>query len=120
MGEAYTYTQIKVVWSYLLRNFDLKLASPFPKTDWSKLVPEPKDRVFVSYKRAPTSWRLVLVGWLYVSSKIIMISHACITSFVFPTCCVETEIVNSCLCHSFSTVKKEIRYQLNKRKSMVK
>ncbi|KAK3161676.1 hypothetical protein QOZ80_1BG0080070 [Eleusine coracana subsp. coracana] len=51
VGEAYAYMQIKVIWSYLLRNFELKLVSPFPETDWSKLVPEPKREVMVSYKR---------------------------------------------------------------------
>ncbi|KAK3165187.1 hypothetical protein QOZ80_1AG0030040 [Eleusine coracana subsp. coracana] len=51
VGEAYAYMQIKVIWSYLLRNFELKLVSPFPETDWSKLVPEPKGEVMVSYKR---------------------------------------------------------------------
>lgn len=51
IGEAYAYMQIKVIWSYLLRNFELKLMSPFPRTDWSKLVQEPQGRVMVSYKR---------------------------------------------------------------------
>jgi sterol 14-demethylase len=51
VGEAYAYTQIKVIWSYLLRNFELNLVSPFPQTDWSKLVPAPKGKVLVSYKR---------------------------------------------------------------------
>ncbi|KAF8765617.1 hypothetical protein HU200_008108 [Digitaria exilis] len=51
VGEAYTYMQIKVIWSHLLRNFELKLISPFPETDWGKLVPEPKGKVMVSYKR---------------------------------------------------------------------
>ncbi|CAL4893601.1 unnamed protein product [Urochloa decumbens] len=51
VGEAYTYMQIKVVWSHLLRNFELKLISPFPETDWGKLVPEPKGKVMVGYKR---------------------------------------------------------------------
>ncbi|KAJ1256922.1 hypothetical protein BS78_K269600 [Paspalum vaginatum] len=53
VGEAYAYMQIKVIWSYLLRNFELKLVSPFPDTDWSKLVPSPKGNVMVSYKRVP-------------------------------------------------------------------
>ncbi|KAG0530322.1 hypothetical protein BDA96_05G176000 [Sorghum bicolor] len=51
LGESYAYLQIKVIWSYLLRNFELKLESPFPKPDWTKLVPEPKGRVMVSYKK---------------------------------------------------------------------
>jgi sterol 14-demethylase len=52
-GEPYAFMQIKIIWSHLLRNFDLKLLSPFPKTDWSKFVLEPKGRVMVNYKRRP-------------------------------------------------------------------
>jgi len=52
-GEAYSYMQIKVIWSHLLRNFELKLISPFPETDWRKLTPEPKGKVMASYKRRP-------------------------------------------------------------------
>lgn len=51
LGEAYAYAQIKVIWSHLLRNFELKLVSAFPETDWSRVVPEPKWKVTVSYKR---------------------------------------------------------------------
>lgn len=50
-GEAYAYMQIKVIWSHLLSNFELKLISPFPKTDWSKFLPEPEGTLFVRYKR---------------------------------------------------------------------
>jgi len=50
-GESFAYLQIKVIWSYLLRNFELKLESPFPDPDWTKLVAEPKGRVMVSYKK---------------------------------------------------------------------
>ncbi|CAM0908398.1 unnamed protein product [Alopecurus aequalis] len=50
-GEAYAYMQIKVIWSHLLRNFELELISPFPKTDWSKFLPGPEGNLFVRYKR---------------------------------------------------------------------
>ncbi|XP_047062602.1 obtusifoliol 14-alpha demethylase-like [Lolium rigidum] len=50
-GEAYAYMQIKIILSHLLRNFELKLNSSFPKPDWSKITPEPKGKVLVSYKR---------------------------------------------------------------------
>ena len=50
-GQAYAYLQIKVIWSHLLNNFDLKLLSPYPKTDWNKLIPEPQGSMMVSYKR---------------------------------------------------------------------
>ncbi|VAH40556.1 unnamed protein product [Triticum turgidum subsp. durum] len=50
-GEAYAFMQIKIIWSHLLRNFELKLTSPFPKADWSKYALEPKGKVMVNYKR---------------------------------------------------------------------
>jgi sterol 14-demethylase len=50
-GEAYAYTQIKVIWSHLLSNFELELISPFPKTNWRKFAPEPEGNLFVRYKR---------------------------------------------------------------------
>ncbi|KAF7005892.1 hypothetical protein CFC21_020990 [Triticum aestivum] len=50
-GEAYAFLQIKIIWSHLLRNFEIKLTSPFPKTDWSKFVLEPKGKVLVNYRR---------------------------------------------------------------------
>nr|UPL51491.1 CYP51H73 [Avena strigosa] len=51
VGEAYSYVQIKVIWSHLLNNFDLKLLSSYPKTNWNKLIPEPQGSMMVSYKR---------------------------------------------------------------------
>ncbi|KAF7069901.1 hypothetical protein CFC21_075474 [Triticum aestivum] len=50
-GEAYAYMQLKVIWSHLLRNFELELISPFPKTDWGKFLPEPQGKLLVKYKR---------------------------------------------------------------------
>ncbi|XP_062197049.1 obtusifoliol 14-alpha demethylase-like [Phragmites australis] len=50
-GEAYAYMQVKVIWSHLLRNFELKLVSSFPETDWGKVALDPKGKVMVSYKR---------------------------------------------------------------------
>ncbi|KAF7040415.1 hypothetical protein CFC21_050321 [Triticum aestivum] len=50
-GMALAYLQIKVIWSHLLRNFELKLISSFPKADGSKMNQEPKGKVMISYKR---------------------------------------------------------------------
>jgi hypothetical protein len=36
--------QVKVIWSHLPRNFELRLVSPFPRTDWMKVSPEPRGR----------------------------------------------------------------------------
>lgn len=51
VGEGYAYMQIKIIWSHLLKNFELELLSPFPNTDWNKLIPEPQGNMMVSYKR---------------------------------------------------------------------
>uniref|UniRef100_A0A0E0JUL1 Obtusifoliol 14-alpha demethylase n=1 Tax=Oryza punctata TaxID=4537 RepID=A0A0E0JUL1_ORYPU len=51
LGEDFAYTQIKVIWSHLLRNFDLELISPFPEEEWEKFIPGPKGKVMVRYKR---------------------------------------------------------------------
>jgi sterol 14alpha-demethylase len=53
VGEAFAYMQIKVIWSHLLRNFELELASPFPQTDWTVVMPGPTGKVVVRYKRQP-------------------------------------------------------------------
>ncbi|VAI25821.1 unnamed protein product [Triticum turgidum subsp. durum] len=50
-GMALAYLQIKVIWSHLLRNFELKLISSFPKADGSKMNQEPKGKVMISYER---------------------------------------------------------------------
>lgn len=55
IGESYAYMQIKLIWSHLLRNFELELVSPFPRTDWNKIVPGPQGKVMVSYKRSRMS-----------------------------------------------------------------
>ncbi|KAL5202802.1 hypothetical protein ABZP36_013754 [Zizania latifolia] len=51
VGEAFAYMQIKVIWSHLLRNFELQLESPFPETDWNVVMPGPKGKVMVTYNR---------------------------------------------------------------------
>uniref|UniRef100_A0A0E0EB00 Obtusifoliol 14-alpha demethylase n=2 Tax=Oryza meridionalis TaxID=40149 RepID=A0A0E0EB00_9ORYZ len=50
-GESFAYTQIKVIWSHLLRNFELKMVSPFPETSWRMVTPEPKGTVMIRYRR---------------------------------------------------------------------
>ncbi|KAM3271286.1 hypothetical protein ACQJBY_041829 [Aegilops geniculata] len=50
-GMSFAYLQMKLIWSHLLRNFDLKLISPFPDADLSMLGQEPKGKLMVSYKR---------------------------------------------------------------------
>jgi sterol 14-demethylase len=50
-GEAYSYMQIKVILSHLLRHFELRLVSPFPKAERGKFALEPQGKVLVSYQR---------------------------------------------------------------------
>ncbi|KAF7051643.1 hypothetical protein CFC21_059866 [Triticum aestivum] len=50
-GEAYAYMKFKMIWSYMLRNFEVKLLSSFPIEDSRKFVPEPQGKMMVSYKR---------------------------------------------------------------------
>ncbi|XP_047065115.1 obtusifoliol 14-alpha demethylase-like [Lolium rigidum] len=51
LGEDYAFMQIKVIWSFLLRNFELKLISPFPEQEHEKILPGPRGRVMVTYRR---------------------------------------------------------------------
>ncbi|WVZ91480.1 hypothetical protein U9M48_037646 [Paspalum notatum var. saurae] len=53
VGEAFAFMQIKLIWSHLLRNFELELVSPFPRTDWTMVMPGPLGKVMVTYKRRP-------------------------------------------------------------------
>ncbi|VAH00816.1 unnamed protein product [Triticum turgidum subsp. durum] len=51
VGEAFAYMQIKVIWSHLLRNFEMEMVSPFPETNWNVVMPGPKGKVMVRYNR---------------------------------------------------------------------
>ncbi|KAM3365315.1 hypothetical protein ACQJBY_015206 [Aegilops geniculata] len=51
VGEAFAYMQIKVIWSHLLRNFEMQMMSPFPGTDWNVVMPGPKGKAMVRYSR---------------------------------------------------------------------
>ncbi|XP_073365573.1 obtusifoliol 14-alpha demethylase [Aegilops tauschii subsp. strangulata] len=51
LGQDYAFMQIKVIWSYLLRNFELELISPFPELENDKILPGPRGKVMVAYRR---------------------------------------------------------------------
>ncbi|KAF6998239.1 hypothetical protein CFC21_014375 [Triticum aestivum] len=51
VGEAFAYMQIKVIWSHLLRNFEMEMVSPFPETDWNVVMPGPKGKLMLRYNR---------------------------------------------------------------------
>ena len=39
VGEAFAYMQMKVIWSHLLRNFEMETVSALPVTDWNVVMP---------------------------------------------------------------------------------
>lgn len=51
LGETFAYMQVKVIWSVLLRNFEMELPGPFPVPEWNAMVVGPKGEVPVRYKR---------------------------------------------------------------------
>lgn len=55
LGETFAYMQVKAVWSYLLRHFEIDLAGPFPEVDWNAMVVGIKGKVMVHYKRRKLS-----------------------------------------------------------------
>jgi sterol 14-demethylase len=40
-GEQFAYVQIKTIWAYLLRNFDMKLSTKLPEPDYTAMVVGP-------------------------------------------------------------------------------
>ncbi|KJE95106.1 cytochrome P450 [Capsaspora owczarzaki ATCC 30864] len=51
IGETFAYTQIKTIWSVLLRDFEIELVdNKFPGIDFSTLIHMPKDP-YVRYRR---------------------------------------------------------------------
>uniref|UniRef100_A0A7S0VS43 Uncharacterized protein n=1 Tax=Hemiselmis tepida TaxID=464990 RepID=A0A7S0VS43_9CRYP len=51
IGENFAYVQIKAIWSYLLRNFDMQAVGPLPKPTYEALVVGPKPPCLVNLKR---------------------------------------------------------------------
>jgi len=51
LGENFAYVQIKVIWAYLLRHFELEALGPLPVPNYEALVVGPKPPCLVKYKR---------------------------------------------------------------------
>lgn len=51
IGLAFAYQQVKVIWSVLLRRFELTLADPHPRPDFSTFVIGPRAPCIVHYRR---------------------------------------------------------------------
>uniref|UniRef100_A0A8R7P921 Obtusifoliol 14-alpha demethylase n=1 Tax=Triticum urartu TaxID=4572 RepID=A0A8R7P921_TRIUA len=51
LGKDFAFMQMKVIWSYFLRNFELELMSPFPEQEHDKILPGPRGKVLVTYMR---------------------------------------------------------------------
>uniref|UniRef100_A0A803MDJ7 Cytochrome P450 n=1 Tax=Chenopodium quinoa TaxID=63459 RepID=A0A803MDJ7_CHEQI len=55
LGQPFAYLMVTAVWSYLLRNFELELISPFPETEQNDVVWSVKGKVTVHYERRKLS-----------------------------------------------------------------
>mmetsp|Transcript_5642 Transcript_5642/g.18130 ORF Transcript_5642/g.18130 Transcript_5642/m.18130 type:complete len:244 (-) Transcript_5642:325-1056(-) len=51
LGEQFAYVQIKTIWSYLLRNFELEAPSALPVPNYEALVVGPKPPALLKYRR---------------------------------------------------------------------
>lgn len=51
MGETFAYLQIKVIWSIIIRNFELELSGPLAEPDYAAMVVGPKPPCKVKYRR---------------------------------------------------------------------
>jgi len=51
IGENFAYVQIKAIWAYLLRNFDMTLVGDVPPPNYEALVVGPKPPCIVTYER---------------------------------------------------------------------
>jgi len=50
-GEQFAFVQVKTILSTLFRNYDIKLTVPFPKQDFTTMIPGPIHPVTIRYKR---------------------------------------------------------------------
>jgi sterol 14-demethylase len=53
IGSTFAYQQIRVIWSVLLRRFELELIGPSPGPDYSSFVVGPRPPCRVRYRRRP-------------------------------------------------------------------
>uniref|UniRef100_A0A803MV87 Cytochrome P450 n=2 Tax=Chenopodium quinoa TaxID=63459 RepID=A0A803MV87_CHEQI len=51
LGESFAFLELKTIWSYLIRNFELELISSFPETKCDDIIHSPKGKVMIRYKR---------------------------------------------------------------------
>ncbi len=56
LGYHFAYTQIKVIWSVLLRRFELELASPNYQPDYGTFVVGPRQPCLIRYRRKRRNW----------------------------------------------------------------
>mmetsp|Transcript_39593 Transcript_39593/g.81072 ORF Transcript_39593/g.81072 Transcript_39593/m.81072 type:complete len:496 (+) Transcript_39593:40-1527(+) len=54
IGENFAYMQIKTIWSYLLRNFEMEAVGELPKPNYEALVVGPTPPCIIKYKRRAT------------------------------------------------------------------
>lgn len=51
MGQQFGYMQVKLIMSWLLRNYDMEITSAFPEPDYAAMVVGPKGKPMIKYKR---------------------------------------------------------------------
>ncbi|EKX39609.1 p450 superfamily protein [Guillardia theta CCMP2712] len=51
LGEHFAYVQIKTIWAYLLRNFEMEAVGPLPSPNYEALVVGPKHPCLIRYVR---------------------------------------------------------------------
>ena len=77
-GEQFAYVQIKTIWAYLLRNYDMKLACKLPEPDYTAMVVGPlKPYVTRAYSN---------VFYLKMVCGIVVHGHECSDSFPDARC----------------------------------
>jgi sterol 14alpha-demethylase len=62
IGSTFAYQQIKVIWSVLLRRFDLELVGRGHAPDYSTVVPGPRQPCVVRYRRRRPAARTLSAG----------------------------------------------------------
>jgi len=50
-GEGFAFVQVKTIWSYLLRNYELEKVQNMPEADFTTMIPGPKHPCLIKYRR---------------------------------------------------------------------
>uniref|UniRef100_A0A0E0ED80 Uncharacterized protein n=1 Tax=Oryza meridionalis TaxID=40149 RepID=A0A0E0ED80_9ORYZ len=84
LGEHYAFLKMKVIWSYLLRNFELELVSRFPEVELNNIMLGPRGEVMVSYKRRKLTSTYKRENIVIVVAQRVRFLHRKVTFLVGP------------------------------------